>query len=54
MRAIEKAGSIDVEKVRPVLAQTNMETFFNMIRYDATGRNVGGSAVLLQAQNGKA
>lgn len=53
MRAMEKAGSVDVEKVRPVLAETNMETFYNVIRYDKTGMNVGGFAVLIQGQQGK-
>ena len=53
MRAMEKAGSIEVEKVRPILAETNMETFYNVIRYDKTGMNVGGFAVLIQAQRGK-
>jgi branched-chain amino acid transport system substrate-binding protein len=52
-RAMEKAGSIDVEKVRPVLAQTDMETFYNVIRYDQTHMNVGGFAALMQAQGGK-
>jgi branched-chain amino acid transport system substrate-binding protein len=54
MKAIEKAGSLDVEKVRPILAATDMETFYNVIRYDKTGLNVGGFAVLMQAQKGKA
>ena len=54
MRAMERAGSVDVEKVRPVLAATDMETFYNVIRYDATGMNVGGFAVLIQDQKGKA
>jgi branched-chain amino acid transport system substrate-binding protein len=54
MRAMEKAGSVDVEKVRPVLAETDMETFYNIVKYDKTGMNVGGFAVLLQAQKGKA
>ncbi len=54
MKAMEKAGSVDVEKVRPILALTNMETFYNIIRYDQTGMNVGGFAVLIQAQKGKA
>jgi branched-chain amino acid transport system substrate-binding protein len=53
MKAMQKAGSIDVEKVRPILADTNMETFFNLIQYDKTGMNVGGFAVLMQAQKGK-
>jgi branched-chain amino acid transport system substrate-binding protein len=53
MKAMEKAGSIDVEKVRPVLAATDMETFYNVVRYDATGMNVGGFAVLIQDQKGK-
>ncbi len=54
MKAIERAGSVDVEKVKPILAKTDMETFFNVIRYDETGMNVGGFAVLVQDQNGKA
>lgn len=54
MRAMERVGSVDVEKVRPVLAATDMETFYNVIRYDATGMNVGGFAVLIQDQKGKA
>jgi branched-chain amino acid transport system substrate-binding protein len=54
MKAMEKAGSVDVEKVRPVLAETNMETFYNVVRYDKNGMNVGGFAVLIQDQRGKA
>ena len=53
MRAMEKAGSIDVEKVRPVLSQTDMETFYNIVKYDQTHMNVGGFAALMQAQGGK-
>jgi branched-chain amino acid transport system substrate-binding protein len=53
MRAMVKAGSVDVEKVRPVLAQTDMETFYNIVKYDQTHMNVGGFAALMQAQGGK-
>lgn len=52
--AIEKAGSVETEKVRQALSGTKTETFFGTLEYDATGKNIAGDAVLIQQQNGKA
>ena len=52
--AIEKAGSIDVEKVRDVLSKTDTEIFFGKVRYDERGANTAGTGLVIQLQNGKA
>jgi branched-chain amino acid transport system substrate-binding protein len=51
--AIERAGSLDREKVRDAIAKTDLMTFYGPIRFDATGKNVAKSMVLYQVQNGK-
>jgi branched-chain amino acid transport system substrate-binding protein len=48
--AIEKAGSIDTDKVREVLAAYDGTTFWGPIRFDATGQNIAGGAVTFQIQ----
>jgi branched-chain amino acid transport system substrate-binding protein len=50
--AIERAGSLDREKVRDALARTDLTTFYGPIKFDATGKNVAKSMVLYQVQNG--
>lgn len=52
-RAIQKAGSIDPEKVRDALAAIEEETIFGLVGYDERGRNVKGGTVVIQIQNGK-
>ncbi len=51
--AIERAGSMDPQKVRDALAKTDMMTFYGPIKFDATGKNVAKSMVLYQIQDGK-
>lgn len=51
--AIERAGSLDREKVRDAIAKTDLMTFYGPIRFDATGKNIAKSMVLYQVQNGK-
>ena len=49
--AIEKAGTIDTDKVRAVLATYNGTPFWGPIQYDSTGQNAAGGAVTFQIQN---
>jgi branched-chain amino acid transport system substrate-binding protein len=51
--AIERAGSLDPQKVRDALTKTDMVTFYGPVKFDSTGKNVGKSMVLYQIQNGK-
>jgi branched-chain amino acid transport system substrate-binding protein len=51
--AIERAGSLDREKIRDALAATNLETFFGWIRFDKAGRNVAKPIVLRQLISGR-
>lgn len=51
--AIQRAGSLDHEKVRTALSQTDTETFFGWIRFDETGKNVAKPIVLRQLVSGR-
>lgn len=51
--AIEKAGTLDVNKVRDALASLDIETFFGPIKYDNRGVNVAATVSVIQIQNGK-
>ncbi|MFI4887682.1 MAG: amino acid ABC transporter substrate-binding protein [Burkholderiales bacterium] len=51
--AIERAGSLDRQKVRDALAKTNMVTFYGPVKFDATGKNIAKSMVMYQVQNEK-
>ena len=51
--ALERAGSLDKEKVRDALAATNFMTFYGPIHFDKTGKNIGKPMVLRQIQDGK-
>jgi branched-chain amino acid transport system substrate-binding protein len=51
--AIERAGSLDPEKVRDAIAKTDIMTFFGPVKFDDSGKNVAKSMVLYQIQNGK-
>lgn len=50
--AFEKAGSLDPEKVRDAIADSNLKTFYGAIRFDQTGANTGKTMVLYQIQHG--
>ena len=51
--AIEKAGSLDHEKVREALASLDVETFYGRIKFNAQGLNVYKPMVTVQIQHGQ-
>jgi branched-chain amino acid transport system substrate-binding protein len=52
-KAIEKAGSLDREKVRNALAEMDAMTFFGPIKFRADGMNESRALPLIQIQGGK-
>jgi branched-chain amino acid transport system substrate-binding protein len=52
-RAIEKAGSLDPQKVRDQLAKTNIMTAYGPVRFNDAGQNVAKGMSVVQVQNGK-
>jgi branched-chain amino acid transport system substrate-binding protein len=51
--AFERAGSLDKEKVRDAISQTDLKTFYGDIKFSAAGNNIAKPMVLRQIQNGK-
>ena len=51
--AIEKAGSLDAQKVLYNLRNMDTDTFYGKIRFDDRGINIGHEMVIVQIQNGK-
>lgn len=51
--AIKRAQSLDTEKIREALANTNMKTFYGGIKFSAAGNNIAKPMVLRQIQDGK-
>jgi len=51
--SFERAQSLDPEAVRHAIAETDLETFYGPVKFDASGRNIAKSMVLTQIQNGK-
>lgn len=51
--AIQKAGSLDPEKVRDALAKLDVTTFYGLIKFDNRGLNVYKPMVVNQIQKGK-
>jgi branched-chain amino acid transport system substrate-binding protein len=51
--AFQKAGSLDPDKVRDAIAQTNIQTFYGPVRFDSRGVNIGKTMQVVQIQNGK-
>jgi len=51
--ALEKAGSLDPQKVRDAISSLNLSTFYGPVKFDETGVNVGKSMVYVQIQDGK-
>jgi branched-chain amino acid transport system substrate-binding protein len=51
--AIQRAGSLDRQRVRNALAQLRVQTFFGTIRFDARGANVYKSMAVMQIQRGR-
>jgi branched-chain amino acid transport system substrate-binding protein len=52
-RAIQKAGSLDPEKVRDAIATTDMMTAYGTIRFNEKGQNIAKRMAVIQIQNGK-
>ena len=51
--AIEKAGSIDAQKVRDALAGLDVTTFYGEIKFASNGSNQTKPMVTTQIQSGK-
>ncbi|RLJ71244.1 amino acid/amide ABC transporter substrate-binding protein (HAAT family) [Hydrogenivirga caldilitoris] len=51
--ALEKAGSLEVDKVRSALLSMREETFYGVIGFDETGKIVTKPMAVIQIQNGK-
>ncbi len=52
-KAIEKAGSLDRDKVRTALAEMDTMTFFGPVKFRADGMNESRALPLIQIQGGK-
>lgn len=52
--AIDKAGTIDRQRVRDALAQLDVMTFFGRIKFNAAGQNTYKPMVVIQLQRGRA
>jgi branched-chain amino acid transport system substrate-binding protein len=50
--AIEKAGTLDRDKVRDALAATNADIFFGHVQFDSRGSNSDKPMIDIQLQNG--
>ena len=53
-RALEKAGTLDPQKVRDAIAETNIMTAYGPVRFNAAGQNIAKGMTVVQIQNGKA
>ena len=51
--AFHRAGSLDPQKLRDALAQTDLDTFYGHIKFSPAGNNISKPMVLRQIQNGK-
>ena len=51
--ALERAGSLEVEKVRKALLSMKEETFYGVIGFDETGKIVTKRMAVIQVQGGK-
>ncbi|ADO44799.1 MAG: amino acid ABC transporter substrate-binding protein [Hydrogenobacter thermophilus] len=52
-KAIEKAGSVEVDKVRNALRKLKVETLFGVIGFDDTGKVVTKPMAVIQIQRGR-
>jgi branched-chain amino acid transport system substrate-binding protein len=52
-RAIQKTGSLEPEKVRDAIAETNIMTAYGPVKFDARGVNIGKAMAVIQIQGGK-
>jgi len=51
--AFQRAGTLEPDKVRDALADTDMQTFYGNIDFDETGKNIAKPMVLFQVQKGE-
>jgi branched-chain amino acid transport system substrate-binding protein len=51
--ALETAGTLDKDKVRDAIRNTDLETFFGPVKYNDAGLNITGRGVIVQIQNGE-
>jgi len=51
--AIEKAGSLEQDKIRDALREMSVETFFGKFKFDEKGKNIGHRMGIIQIQNGQ-
>jgi branched-chain amino acid transport system substrate-binding protein len=51
--AIQKAGSVNPDKVRDAMAGLDTDSFFGQIKFDSVGVNVSRSMSVVQVQDGK-
>ncbi len=51
--ALEKAGSLDQNKLRDALRAMDTETFFGKFKFDEKGRNVAARMGIIQVQHGQ-
>jgi branched-chain amino acid transport system substrate-binding protein len=51
--AIEQAGSLDIDKIRDVIAAMDFETIYGPLRFGEGGGNIGVPGIFLQVQNGE-
>jgi branched-chain amino acid transport system substrate-binding protein len=51
--ALEKAGSLDQNKLRDALRAMDIETFYGKFKFDEKGKNIAARMGIVQVQNGK-
>jgi len=51
--AFERAGSLDPQKVRDALAETDLQTFYGRIKFSPAGNNIAKPMVLYQVLDGQ-
>jgi branched-chain amino acid transport system substrate-binding protein len=51
--ALQKVGSLDPQKVRDAIAQTDIMTFYGPIKFNEKGQNVAKGMTVVQIQSGK-
>lgn len=51
--ALSRAGSFDTKEVRDAISQTEMQTFYGNVKFDAAGKNIAKPMVLRQIQDGE-
>jgi branched-chain amino acid transport system substrate-binding protein len=52
-KAIEDAGSLEVDKVRDALRRMKLETLFGVVGFDETGKIITKPMAIIQIQKGR-